>query len=298
MVDAVRCVVPARAGFIARGRVLFAQTRQTGLRAEMPRARRRARAHPRDRRRSVPDHGSRAAAEPPHARPDARYRCAPRGVAGVLGRGWARGRGERAPRLHDEIAHGPSVAPREKRNPLFRKDTPMHSTIDDDDALTDAAPKPWYASTGVWGGLLTLAGSVLSLMKVQLDPQLLDDIRQWVLSLVTLVGGGVALWGRIRATRRIGKPSRATALLALISLGTCGLALSSSGCGTTLEGAYAQADRATYDAVAPEYAAYVAGDAKLTSEQRERRNRTVEMWRLRVEDEERRGVAQTTESAR
>jgi hypothetical protein len=155
---------------------------------------------------------------------------------------------------------------------------------------TDAPPKPWYASTGVWGAVVTLAGSVLSLMKVQLDPQLLDDIRQWVLSLVTLVGGGVARWGRIRATRRIGKPpaAAAAALLVLVSLGTGVLALSSSGCATTHDDSCARADRATYDAVAPEYAAYVAADPKLTAEQRDRRNRTVEMWKLRLEDEERR----------
>jgi 4-amino-4-deoxy-L-arabinose transferase-like glycosyltransferase len=158
-----------------------------------------------------------------------------------------------------------------------------------------APPKAWYASTGVWGGLVTLVGSVLALMKVQLDPQLLDEVRQWVLSLVTLIGGAIALWGRIRATRRIGKPTRAPTTVVLIFLGTCGVVLSSSGCTTTLADGFAQADRATYDAVAPEYAAYVAGDPKLTVEQRERRNRTVEMWRLRVQDEQQR--AQETGSA-
>lgn len=180
----------------------------------------------------------------------------------------------------------------------------IHDDADRDDASIDTATvdedahatapsadlKPWYASTGVWGAVVTLAGSALSLMKVRLDPQLLDEVRQWVLSLVTLVGGGLALWGRIRATRRIGKPSRAVGLIVFLSLGTCVLALSSAGCATTLEGSYAQADRATYDAVAPEYAAYVASDPRLTVEQRERRNRTVEMWRLRLEDEERRAA--------
>ena len=156
----------------------------------------------------------------------------------------------------------------------------------DDSAYED--PKPWYASTGVWGAVVTLAGSLLSLTKVRLDPQLLDEVRQWVLSLVTLIGGGIALWGRIRATRRIGKTPRAAVTLILISLGAGALALSSTGCATTLDEAYARADRATFDAVAPEYAAYVAGDPKLTVEQRERRHRTVELWRMRVEDEERR----------
>jgi hypothetical protein len=171
------------------------------------------------------------------------------------------------------------------------------TTTTNDDVQTvnadaDAAPaKPWYASTGVWGAVVTLVGSILALRKVQLDPQLLADIRQWVLALVTLVGGGVALWGRIRATQRIGKSGSSTAALRIILLGTCALALWSAGCATTLDGAFAQADRATYDAVAPEYSAYVAADPKLDDEQRARRNRTVETWRLRVEDEQRRAIA-------
>lgn len=172
-----------------------------------------------------------------------------------------------------------------------RVDHDVDADDDGDDATTraDAWAKPWYASTGVWGAVVTLAGSVLSLMKVQLDPQLLEEVRQWVLSLVTLIGGGVALWGRLRATRRIGKtPRNAMTMLLVISLGAGVFALSSSGCATTLDEAYARADRATYDAVAPEYAGYVASDPKLTVEQRERRNRTVALWRLRVQDEERR----------
>lgn len=51
-------------------------------------------------------------------------------------------------------------------------------------------------------------------------------------------------------------------------------------------GAYVAADRATYDAVAPEYAAYVANDAALSDEQRARRERTVQTWRLRLETAE------------
>ena len=33
--------------------------------------------------------------------------------------------------------------------------------------------KPWYASAGVWGAVVTLAGSVLTLLKVELDPKVL-----------------------------------------------------------------------------------------------------------------------------
>ena len=47
-------------------------------------------------------------------------------------------------------------------------------------------------------------------------------------------------------------------------------------------GAYVKADRATYDAVAPEYREYVEEDDTLTKEQKERRYTTVETWKERV----------------
>lgn len=46
---------------------------------------------------------------------------------------------------------------------------------------------------------------------------------------------------------------------------------------------YVAADRATFDAIAPEYASYVAADDRLDDEQKTRRQRTVDTWRLRVE---------------
>jgi hypothetical protein len=64
------------------------------------------------------------------------------------------------------------------------------------------------------------------------------------------------------------------------ALGAVGVA-GAGGCGPT--GGYVAADRATYDAVAPEYAAYVTADATLTPEQRQRRQRTLAAWKLRIE---------------
>lgn len=221
----------------------------------------------------------------------------------------------------------------------------------------NAGPKPWYASAGVWGAVVTLAGSVLALFKLQLDPALLDAVREWVLALATLLGGGVALWGRIRATRRIGtsprdggpgasnnarpesshdagpgswpdagsrnsfgvgpgilsrvqfvtpldvRPASLAAderaatvgrwrpgVSALTTVAMLLLAVGSGGCAllSTPDGPQIAAERATYDAIAPEYRAYVATDENLTEEQRGRRERTVELWRARVEDAQRR----------
>ena len=174
--------------------------------------------------------------------------------------------------------------------------------------------KPWYLSAGVWGAVVAALASVLSLFKVQLDPRLLDDLRDWMLSVATLVASAVALYGRVRASRRITlapapapaqrQPSgpagnarrapetsdwrmNAALLLALLLLSPSG------GCqalrntvGQTPAAAYVAADRATFEAVAPEYATYVASDARLDEEERARRERTVQTWRIRIESAE------------
>lgn len=46
---------------------------------------------------------------------------------------------------------------------------------------------------------------------------------------------------------------------------------------------YVQADRATFDAIAPVYSAYVEADPTIDPELKARRLRTVETWRMRVE---------------
>jgi hypothetical protein len=44
----------------------------------------------------------------------------------------------------------------------------------------------------------------------------------------------------------------------------------------------AQADRATYEAIAPEYEAYVTADPLLTKEQKERRHQTIRSWEAKL----------------
>jgi len=49
---------------------------------------------------------------------------------------------------------------------------------------------------------------------------------------------------------------------------------------------YTAADRATYDAVAPAYKAYVNADASLNADEKKTRSRTITTWRLRLEQAE------------
>lgn len=54
-------------------------------------------------------------------------------------------------------------------------------------------------------------------------------------------------------------------------------------CGCTPSDSYVQADRATFDAIAPAHRAYVQQDAALTLEQRDRRLTALDTWRQRLE---------------
>ena len=60
-------------------------------------------------------------------------------------------------------------------------------------------------------------------------------------------------------------------------------------------GTYVAADRATYEALAPEYAAYVAADPSLAPDERDRRTRTLQTWRMRIEAAEQAATAPTSQ---
>lgn len=47
-----------------------------------------------------------------------------------------------------------------------------------------------------------------------------------------------------------------------------------------------EADRATFDAIAPEYLGYVTQDPALTDEQKERRRQTVRSWEAKVKQDD------------
>lgn len=61
--------------------------------------------------------------------------------------------------------------------------------------------------------------------------------------------------------------------IALFALAACGCAPSK---------AYVEADRLTYEAVAPEYLRYVEADPALSADQRQLRRDNVEAWAIRI----------------
>lgn len=68
----------------------------------------------------------------------------------------------------------------------------------------------------------------------------------------------------------------------LAPLAACALLLSSCN-GISVASAYLAADRATFDAVAPEYEVYVRGDANLDEAAKAARIRTLTTWKMRLE---------------
>jgi len=79
-----------------------------------------------------------------------------------------------------------------------------------------------------------------------------------------------------------------TLLASILSLALLAACLPLAGCqalaalGKSPDAAYIAADTATFNAVAPQQAAYVAADPALTQEQRDRRIRTLQTWRFRT----------------
>jgi hypothetical protein len=154
--------------------------------------------------------------------------------------------------------------------------------------------KPWYTSVTIWGAIVSVLASVLSLFKVRLDPQLQADLRDWLLAGATLAGGAAALWGRLRASRRILSPATAetrpqdwrmnAVLFPFAPILLLLLLSQSTGCSALQPPTpdYVAADRATYEAVAPQYSAYVHADAALDEEGKARRDRTIATWDARL----------------
>ena len=66
--------------------------------------------------------------------------------------------------------------------------------------------KNWWASRGAVGGLVALVCGVLASMGYAAtteDAVILSNTTEAVLSAISAVGGAMALYGRIKATKRI-----------------------------------------------------------------------------------------------
>lgn len=74
--------------------------------------------------------------------------------------------------------------------------------------------KPWYASSGVWGGVVSIGAGVAALLGTDVPPDLQGQIVSKLIIAGSLVGGAVSLVGRVKARFVIGKPLATGGLLA------------------------------------------------------------------------------------
>lgn len=68
--------------------------------------------------------------------------------------------------------------------------------------MTDIS-KPWYLSRTVLGILISVAAKALATWGYEIDPALQADLVTLILHLVGFGGDALALFGRVRATRRV-----------------------------------------------------------------------------------------------
>lgn len=67
--------------------------------------------------------------------------------------------------------------------------------------------KPWYLSRAIWGALVSLLSTAMLLVNgVMLPPDVQHGLVELGLMLGSLIGGAVALYGRVVASHRIGTP--------------------------------------------------------------------------------------------
>lgn len=65
--------------------------------------------------------------------------------------------------------------------------------------------QPWYASKTVWGGIVALLAGVAAAFGYVVDEAVQVDTATAITAFASAIGGLVAVYGRIKATKKIGK---------------------------------------------------------------------------------------------
>lgn len=64
--------------------------------------------------------------------------------------------------------------------------------------------KPWYASRAIWGAVVGIASSAYLLTGHTVAPEIQSAAADLLAQLASIVGGALALYGRVKADSRIG----------------------------------------------------------------------------------------------
>lgn len=116
-------------------------------------------------------------------------------------------------------------------------------------AEIDVIEKRWWRSRGVWGGVVSMLAGVAAGLGYALSESAQADIVELIIGLAGMAGGGVAVWGRIKAETMIAKTGGASGLKGLLFLAVPALLL--AGCaGTRPQTDPGVVDTGRYQAVA------------------------------------------------
>lgn len=61
-----------------------------------------------------------------------------------------------------------------------------------------------FASRAVWGGIVAVLAGIAGIFGYTIDPALQGEIATQALGIAAAVGGVIAIWGRLKATKKIG----------------------------------------------------------------------------------------------
>ena len=64
--------------------------------------------------------------------------------------------------------------------------------------------KPWYASKGVWGGIIAAVAGLAGMFGYAISDADVSSLTEVATGLVAAIGGAVSVIGRIVATKRVG----------------------------------------------------------------------------------------------
>lgn len=71
--------------------------------------------------------------------------------------------------------------------------------------MTIETPKKWYESKGVWGGIIAMLAAISGAFGYAVDADAQASIAELITVVVGGVGGLLAIIGRIKADRKVGK---------------------------------------------------------------------------------------------
>lgn len=116
-------------------------------------------------------------------------------------------------------------------------------------AETGVIEKEWWRSRGVWGGLVSMLAGIAAALGYALSEGVQAEIVELILGIAGVAGGGLAVWGRIKAEAKIAKAAGASGVKHLLLLAVAVPALLAGCAGLGTQGVPGS-DTSRYQAVA------------------------------------------------